>query len=250
MMEQKSIPVRIRRQSDPNGRPYWEEFRIPYQAGLNVISLLEEIRRHPETSEGKSTTPVAWDCGCLEELCGACTMVINGTTQQACTALVDRLAQPVVLEPMSKFPIMRDLCVDRVRLFEGLKKLRAWVDMDGIHDLGPGPRVTPETQQEAYALATCMTCGCCLDVCPQVNSINEFIGPAAIAQARLFNLNPIGAIRAAERNRVLMETGGIHECGNAQNCVKACPAGVPLVSTISRMNRSVLLQGIKDALSI
>ena len=49
-------------------------------------------------------TPVVWECNCLEEVCGACTMVINGKVRQACTALVDALPQPIVLEPMSKFP--------------------------------------------------------------------------------------------------------------------------------------------------
>ena len=67
-------------------------------------------------------SPVTWDCNCLEEVCGSCTMLINGRVQQACTALVDNLEKPIVLEPMSKFPVIRDLQVDRERMFDNLKK--------------------------------------------------------------------------------------------------------------------------------
>jgi len=37
--------------------------------------------------------PVAWECNCLEEVCGACTMLINGRVRQSCSALVDRLLE-------------------------------------------------------------------------------------------------------------------------------------------------------------
>ena len=42
----------------------------------------------------KQTTPVAWDMNCLEEVCGACSMVINGHPRQSCSALIDQLEQP------------------------------------------------------------------------------------------------------------------------------------------------------------
>jgi succinate dehydrogenase/fumarate reductase-like Fe-S protein len=44
--------------------------------------------------------------GCLEEVCGACSMVINGQARQSCSAIVDQLEQPIKLEPMSTFPVI------------------------------------------------------------------------------------------------------------------------------------------------
>ena len=58
---------------------------------MNVISALMEIRRNPVNAEGEKTTPVTWDMNCLEEVCGACSMVINGRPRQSCSALVDQL---------------------------------------------------------------------------------------------------------------------------------------------------------------
>ena len=138
MSSAETIRVKIKRQDRQDSAPYWDEFDVPYSPNMNVITLLQEIQRNPVNASGKKVAPVAWDCCCLEEVCGACTMVINGTVRQACSALVDQLEKPIVLEPMRKFPVVRDLFVDRSRMFEALKRLHAWVEIDGTHDLGPG----------------------------------------------------------------------------------------------------------------
>jgi succinate dehydrogenase / fumarate reductase iron-sulfur subunit len=149
---------------------------------------------------------------------------------------------------MRKFPVMRDLCVDRSSMFANLKRVKAWNQIDGSHDLGPGPRISPDQQAEDYVFSTCMTCGCCLDACPQVNENSDFIGAAPIGQAYRFNNNPIGAMNARERVEALMEDGGVHACGNAQNCVEVCPKEIPLTTAIGHMGREVTFQLLKDIL--
>src|SRR3990172_13338354 len=161
-MAKNTIELKIKRQDGPNVAARWEEFSIPYKPKMNVISSLMEVRRHPYTVQGQKTTPPVWDANCLEEVCGACSMIINGKVRQACSALVDHLEQPIALEPMTKFPLVRDLVVDRRRMFDALKRMHAWIPIDGTYNLGPGPRVDPNMQAGAYSLARCMTCGCCL----------------------------------------------------------------------------------------
>ena len=107
------IPLRVKRQDTPTSSPYWEEYEIPHRPGLNVVSVLMEIAKDPRTRDGKRTSPVVYDRACLEEVCGSCAMRINGVSRMACTALVDQLEQPIRLEPMAKFPVLRDLSVDR-----------------------------------------------------------------------------------------------------------------------------------------
>src|SRR2546422_10610281 len=91
----------------------------------------------------------------------------------ACSALVDSLAQPIRLEPLTKFPVVRDLAVDRSGMFESLKRVKAWVPIDGTYNLGEGPRMSPELQAKGYPLSRCISCGACLEVCPQVNEKNR-----------------------------------------------------------------------------
>src|SRR5438128_2723756 len=92
---EKNVHFRIWRQAAEGGSGQFEEFKVPYRKGANVISCLMEIQRNPVNAQGEKTTPVIWDSNCLEEVCGSCTMNINGRVRMACSALVDRLEQPI-----------------------------------------------------------------------------------------------------------------------------------------------------------
>ena len=65
---------------------------------MNVIICLRDIAENPVTRDGKKTTPVSFESNCLEEVCGSCAMLINGKVRMACSALVDKLEQPIRLE--------------------------------------------------------------------------------------------------------------------------------------------------------
>ena len=209
----RTIRVKILRQDKPRGDPNmnlrWEEFDIPWKPGMNI----------------------------------------NGHARMACSALVDKLEQPIALEPLTSFPVVRDLIVDRSRVFDVFKRVHAWVPIDGTYDLGPGPKMNEADRQISYVLSTCMTCGACLEACPNVNDSTPFIGAFAINQVRLFNSHPTGAMIAEERLEALMDEGGIAYCGNDQNCVRVCPKGIPLTDSIAEMNRQVNFYALKSLLS-
>lgn len=270
----ESIHVRVLRQDGPGQSSYWEEHDVPYQANMNVISVLQSMAAQATTSEGKQVAPVVWRCNCLEEVCGSCTMVINGAVRQACSALVDRLLEDrpegIELRPMSKFPVVRDLMVDRDRLFQALKKSQSWVPIDGYYDTGPGPRQSPVAQEQLYPLSKCMSCGCCLEACPQYVLIDvtrlpdesdeafekrksetydrHFLGAHAINQVVLFNSHPTGQHHSGMRLDALISEGGIQNCGNAQNCVAVCPKEIPLTTSIARAGRAATVHSLKKLL--
>ena len=263
--------VRVLRQDGPGQSSYWQRHRFRHEPNMNCISALQKIAEQSTTAVGRRVAPVVWECNCLEEVCGACTMVINGRVRQACTALVDHLLAEnpgeIELRPMTKFPVLRDLMVDRSRIFEALEKIAAWVPVDSYYHMGSGPRQSQESQQMAYLYSKCMSCGCCLEACPQFLKIelhrkegeteqqfharqreannHSFIGAHAVAQVELFNSNPIGSTNAAERLDALTSEGGIQTCGNAQNCVKVCPKQIPLTTAIARAGRNTTLHMLK-----
>jgi succinate dehydrogenase / fumarate reductase, iron-sulfur subunit len=267
----ESVNVRILRQDGPGQPSYWERHQVAYEDNMNVISVLQRIAAQARTVEGQSVPPVAWDCGCLEEVCGSCTMVINGRVRQSCSALVDRLLEDnsleIELRPMQKFPVVRDLMVDRSRMFRALQRVHAWVPVDGYYDMGPGPKQSRQEQEVSYPLSECMSCGCCLDACPQYNKIElnrrpgesdvdfearkrvaydkGFLGAAPISQVILFNSHPTGKNQKDERLAVLTSEGGIQACGNAQNCVAVCPKLIPLTTSIARAGREATIYSLK-----
>jgi succinate dehydrogenase / fumarate reductase iron-sulfur subunit len=283
----KTFTVRVLRQDGPGRRSYWQRFRVDYEPDMNCISVLQKIAERPVTIEGRRVAPVVWECNCLEEVCGACTMLVNGRVRQACTALVDHLQKEkgaglicrhgpqgashkldptpfpfseIELRPMTKFPVVRDLMVDRSRIFASLEKISAWLPVDSYLDMGSGPRQSQNQQQMAYLYSKCMSCGCCLEACPQFLKIElvrrpqedveayearlreanlrAFMGAHAIAQVEFFNSNPIGAMTADERLDALIAEGGVQVCGNAQNCVKVCPKEIPLTTAIAHAGRA------------
>jgi ferredoxin len=127
----------------------------------------------------------------------------------------------VTLEPLTKFPVIRDSQVDRTPMFDALKRVKAWIPIDGSYDLGPAPALAAE-QEISYAFSRCMTCGCCMEVCPQYNDQSDFMGPAPLAQVRLFNAHPTADERARAPGRH-HGRGGLVDCGNAQAASKPAP---------------------------
>jgi len=245
-MADKKVLFKIKRQANPTSPSVWEEFEVAWHPGMNVISSLMEIAANPVTREGKTTSPITYDSNCLEEVCGSCAMRINGRARMACSALIDNLEQPIKIEPLTKFPIVRDLAVDRSVLFENLKTVKAWVPIDGSYDLGAGPRISPQDQEIAYPISRCISCCCCMEACPQFNEDTGFVGAATIAQVRLHNTHPTGQSLKRDRLEALMGEGGIQECGYAQNCVEVCPKDIPLTESISDVSRDVMKQAFGD----
>lgn len=263
--------VRVLRQDRPGLPSYWQTFCLEHEPEMNVTSVLQRIAALSRTASGQQVAPVAYDANCLEEVCGSCTMLINGQVRQACSALVDRLLADrpgeIELRPMSKFPVVRDLVVDRNRLFRALEKLQCWIPVDGYYDAGPGPRQSQERQQQAYPLSECMSCGCCLEACPQYAKVeleqqpgetpeqfsarqnavfdSAFIGAHAMSQVVLINSHPTGQMTAGKRIDALIAPGGIQNCGKAANCQAVCPKGIPLMTSWARAGRAATIHVIK-----
>ena len=264
--------VRILRQDRPAEPSYWDCFRLRREPGLNITGVLQRIAADPENIAGERVPPVAFDASCLEEVCGSCTMLINGRTRQACSALVDTLlgdeSEEIELRPMSKFPVVRDLVVDRRRLFRALEKVQAWISVDGSQDLGPGPRQSPQQQEAAYPLSLCMSCGCCLEACPQYLLVDvpraegepdsafkarqdaaldrHFLGAHAMNQVVFMNSHPTGRYEARARLDAAIAAGGVQFCGKAQNCTAVCPKNIPLTDSWGRIGRAATVHLIKQ----
>jgi succinate dehydrogenase / fumarate reductase iron-sulfur subunit len=250
------IRLKVLRQDGAGKEQRWDTFEVPYVDKINVISALMLVQRKPVTVEGKNVSAPTYEAACLEEVCGSCTMNINGGIRQACTALIEEVGTlvgdtyEVTLEPMKKFPLIRDLIVDRSKMFENLMKVKAWVPIDGSFDLGMAQPQDDHVRQLRYALSRCMTCGCCMEACPQINEKSAFVGPAALGQALLFNTHPVGKSLESERHEFLTSDDGLSGCGNAQNCVKVCPKQVPLTRAIAQLNRDTTIYKVKKWLGM
>src|SRR4029078_1853239 len=124
----------------PDEQSYWERHRLEHEPDMNITSVLQRIAAQAKTIDEQPVAPVCYESNCLEEVCGSCTMLINGRTRQACSALVDKLLaenpEEIELRATSKCPGARDLVVDGGRLFDALERVQAGIPVDGYYDLG------------------------------------------------------------------------------------------------------------------
>jgi len=205
----------------PGEAPRWQSFLYETEdETATVATALTALNDDPDLRDtaGEASAPIGWECSCLQKKCGACAMVVNGRPGLACDTRLRELKQPVRLEPLRKFPVVRDLIVDRSILFRDLEELHLWFEGDAR---GGDRSVDP-----AYEASRCLQCGCCLEVCPNFAPGGRFKGMAgAVPMTRLLTQLPEGQRKEAARLYRRQVYGG---CGKSLACRDICPAGIPI----------------------
>lgn len=209
--------LHIKRQESPDSESYYEDFIYEYS----------DITATVATALG--TLPVEWEHSCLQKKCGACAMVINGRPCLACdTKLEDLKGENITIEPLNKFPVIRDLYVDRQSMMDKLKELSVWLD----------GKAQKKEEDRVYNASKCIMCGLCLEVCPNFYVGGDFGGMSAMA--------PMSRVIATADEKQKMKLyadyqKGIYEgCGKSLACRNICPAGVDIENLMVRNNASRL----------
>ena len=228
----------ILRRETPEGEPFRQ--KISYETKderETVATALTRINDAAQSgagicdTEGNRVTPVRWEAGCLQKKCGACAMVINGRPRLACDAFLKEFKKgKVTLEPLSKFPVVADLLVDRSIMRENLKILQVWSS--------EAVSVKEKRVADAYDASSCLQCGCCLEVCPNFFAGGDFLGAAGfVPNARLL-------LEASKEERSRVKAAyekHIHAgCGKSLACENICPAGIDIRRLLSRSNALAL----------
>lgn len=226
--------IRIRRQENRKSDRYWQEFEFDGSENSSVASVLNELNsRSPlKDNSGNIAAPIGWECGCMVRKCGACAMLINGLPRLACSTFLNTLrGTTITLEPFSKFPLVRDLIVDRSILFENLKKLNLWLDSEAY--------MNPWTHEPRYQSARCLMCGCCLEVCPNFHTDGTFAGAIAAVNAfRILNEEQ----EATHKNEISAEYKEkyFEGCGKSLSCHDICPIRLPVEELLVRSNAAAI----------
>ena len=154
---QGEIHFKIKRQDGPDKPSYWEEFKMPYERGHNVVSALMYLRENPVNAKGQRVQPVVWDSNCMEEVCGACTMSINGTVRQACAALIDGFDDPaddLSVSPGPNALVLFNPALDiegverRIERFGGIERARALSPLANVKPGAPPTLVMQGTADD------------------------------------------------------------------------------------------------------
>jgi len=234
-----NFTMEILRQDSPKAPSYWQRFEVPFEEGMTIEQALSVIRHRPLTADGLAVRPVAFlSCGGLSE-CAACVLYANGKPVQVCRAKLEAYAQPLRLEPIFPNQVIRDLLLDNDVLYQSALSLKAYPALDQLHL--DAVRFSYQADPLAEALSACVSCGACVAACPQVNSRSTYLGAYGLVQKRIFDgRQGSGATWLGE--------DGISGCGEAQNCVAACPLDLPVTEALASLKRQGFGQAISSLL--
>ncbi|HKA11440.1 MAG TPA: succinate dehydrogenase iron-sulfur subunit [Candidatus Dormibacteraeota bacterium] len=227
-MTHETITLSVTR-FDPgqDSRPRLQGYEVPYRDDWVVLDALNWIKSHLDGS-------VNYRWSCRMGICGSCGMNVNGQPKLGCSAFLrDYLPGPVVVEPMANFPIVRDLVVDISSFLDKLRWVKPWIIRDETA-VGPGEhRQTPAQIDQYRQFSMCINCMLCYSACPVIPIEPEFVGPAAIALARRYQLD--SRDRAGqERLGTLTGSDAIWDCSFVGECSAVCPKGVDPAKAIQQ----------------
>ena len=196
----------------------YQTFNYDGDMNISVVTLLERLDR-----------PIEYSCSCLQGICGACAMVINSQPRLACKTFLDDVIEndQVIIEPLSKFPLVKDLKVDRSILFDAMTDCELWLENDSEYH--------PKDLDFEYEMSLCLMCGCCTEVCPNYK-LGDFVGAqAAVSASKLINQESdkehLKSMKKKYKKRFFSH------CVKSLSCEDVCPMGIPTQRAISKMNR-------------
>ena len=223
------MKVKILRQQYPGATPYWESFDYDGPQDISVAGMLDYLNYNDDivNDKGEETTRIGWECSCLQGICGACAMVINNVPALACETFLRNLKGKVVeIRPLRKFPVIKDLVIDRSSIQENLKKTNVYIE-----NFKPSE---DEDHAHQYAAAKCLKCGLCLEVCPNYVNGNTFYGAAFANDCYLV------ASRNSEKSGKIRKLYGEHfasSCSKSLSCMDVCPMNIPIISSMAKLNK-------------
>lgn len=222
--------VRIKRQKGPNEQPYWQTFEYNGSKDATVVTVLNALNYTDDLYdvEGNPASRIRWECSCMQGVCGGCAIVINNKPALACsTFLKDIKGDELVLEPLSKFPVISDLMVDRSIIYENLNRVKAY--------LNDRSEALEKDYPHRYQVAKCLKCGLCLEVCPNYSYGTDFFGAVFANDAYLIYSNQ------TKDKKELIKAYNEHfvsNCSKALSCQSICPAKIETLTSIIKMNKA------------
>ena len=221
--------VKVKRQHNAESPAYWQSFNYDGPKHVSVSAVLDALNYTDDLFDvdGNPAPRIRWECSCMQAVCGGCAMVINGVPALACATFIDEIkGKELVLEPLSKFPVVADLIVDRSVIYEYLTSAKVYLEECSISD--------PRQHKQQYSVAKCLKCGLCLEVCPNYHPGGEFYG------AVLANESYLIASQSTQKDSQVVKAYKTHfgaGCSKALSCQSVCPMGIETITSIMRMNR-------------
>ena len=229
MAETKFIEIEVFRYNPETGlEPRFQTYKVPFTDDMSVLQGLQYIK---DELDGSLT--FRWSCRMA--ICGSCGKMVNGIPHLSCkTFLRDYYPNKVRVEPLTHFPVERDLCIDQSDFLRKLESVKPYVIPREERSLVQGEYVqTPAQMQEYYQYSQCINCLLCYAACPQYGLNKSFTGPAALALLHRYNADSRDGGRE-QRMELVNAEEGVWGCTYVGYCSQVCPKQVDPAHAINQ----------------
>ena len=201
---------------------HFDEFDVPVEEGMVVLDALHWIQGHEAPD-----LAVRWNCKAAK--CGSCSAEVDGRPRLTCkTRLSDYdLEEPITVEPMRAFPLVKDLVTDVSSNFRAKKRIRKFTPRPPDAPDGTW-RMAQADADRVQEFRKCIECFLCQDVCHVLRDHQlheQFVGPRLLVHAAQLEMHPLDIL---DRTTELKESHGIGYCNITKCCTKVCPESITI----------------------
>ena len=228
-MSQEKITLEVFRfRPEQEDEPVFQNYEVPLRNDWVVLDALNYLKDYLD-----GTLSYRWSC--RMGVCGSCGMMVNGTPVLTCAAFLQKFTPgPIRIEPLSNFPVVRDLVIEMTDFMEKLKKVKPWIIRKDRQEGPEGEFIqTPSQLADYKQYSMCINCMLCYSACPVYGLEPGFTGPAAIALAQRYNMDNRDEGQQ-ERMELLSTDEGIWQCTFVGECSEVCPKNVDPAGAIQR----------------
>ena len=212
---------------DRDAEPRTQRYEVPCESQWKVLDALNYIKDHLDP-----TLSHRWSCRMA--VCGSCGMNVDGKPTLTCKKAIDEYGDVIEVEPLSNFPVIRDLVVELDGFVEKLKSVKPWIVRAKERAVDDGPARQSAEELEVFRhFSYCINCMLCYAACPVVANDPEFLGPAAIALGHRYNMDSRDEGQH-ERNEIFRGEGTVFSCSYANECSEVCPKHVDPAAAINQ----------------
>jgi fumarate reductase iron-sulfur subunit len=213
---------------DQEDQPRYQTYTVPYREDWVVLDALNYIKDHLD-----GTLSYRWSC--RMGVCGSCGMMVNGEPKLTCAAfLKNYYPNAIRVDPLTNFPVIRDLVINFDDFMHKLKEIKAWLIPKEEKPVSQGEYLqSPEQLARYKQYSMCINCMLCYAACPVYGLEPKFLGPAAIALGQRYNLDSRDGAKN-ERAEIISSSEGIWECTFVGECTRVCPKHVDPAGAIQQ----------------
>ena len=242
---EKTMKLEIfRYRPDEEAGSTFQTYEVPFKEEWVVLDAINYIKDQID-----GTLSYRWSC--RMGVCGSCGMMVNGIPKLTCAVFLrDYFPHQIRVEPLTGFPVVRDLVSVMDDFISKLKEVKTWI-IRGEGEEKPieeGEYLQSPAELANYKqYSMCINCLLCYAACPVFAQKPTFLGPAAIALGQRYNMDSRDQGRD-ERQYVIASDEGIWECTFVGECSVVCPKDVDPAAAIQRAKVSSTVDWFKEVL--